>query len=184
MRGFGKVWYENPLVREYVGCPAYPLNERSVGGYAVQRFERGVMLWIEQTGFYWEQGVVLVMFKDDMTFVRVSDMWRPGQPEPSPQVPPRGLYEPLERFGKIWREGAGVKDRLGWAIEPEKSGGTWSPDSLNALNGAAQGFQRGMMYWIPYKAGTPAYMEDRWIYVLTTVGPHYKWLAFPDTWRD
>ena len=146
------------------------------------------MLWIDQPGFSWERGVVLVLFQDNMTFARVSDTWEPGQPEPSPQTPPQGLYEPRERFGKAWREGAGVKDRLGWAIELEKKGGAWSPNPADALNGAAQGFLRGLMYWIPYKAGTASYTEDRWIYVLATLksdrSPGNSWLAFPDTWRE
>ena len=150
--------------------------------FVVQRFERGVMLCIQQSGFGWEWGVVLVLFQDDMTFARVSDTWRAEQPEPSPQVPPAGLYEPQGRFGKVWREGAGVKDRLGWSIEPEKKGGPWSSDPAKALNGAAQGFQRGVMYWIPYKAGTPQYRDDRWIYVVTTT--RYRWLAFTDTWQE
>lgn len=156
--------------------------------YVVQIFERGVMLWIDQVGFSWESGVILVLFQDDMTFTQLSDTWEPEEPEPSPQVPPSDLYEPRGRFGKAWREGADLKARLGWAIEPEKKGGGWSPDPAEALNGAAQSFQRGVMYWIPYNAGTPEYTEDMWIYVLATSSPdgspRNEWLAFIDTWKD
>jgi hypothetical protein len=153
-------------------------------GYTVQRFERGVMLRVEQVAFDWERGAILVLFQDDMTFVRVSDAWKRDLPEPLSQVPPSGKYEPRAPFGKVWREGAKMKDRLGWAIESAKEGGPWSPEPAKALNGASQGFERGVMYWIPFKAGTPDYLEDRWIYVLNTGGSTQRWLAFPDTWRD
>lgn len=140
-------------MRLYVGCPSYPRDEKAVK-FEAQRFERGVIFRTDSTD-YWDAGYVFVLFGDNGTFTRISDTWVQGQSEPLPPTPPSGLYEPRGRLGKAWRKGAGVKDRLGWAIESVKSG-----------QGAWQRFERGFMYWIPYKAGTPQEMEDRWIYVL------------------
>jgi hypothetical protein len=41
-------------------------------------------------------------------------------PESDPSIePPPGRYQPIRGFGMVWREQPGVRDRLGWAVEPE-----------------------------------------------------------------
>lgn len=48
------------------------------------------------------------------------DLWREGDPESDPALtPPEGLYQPVRGFGKIWREGFELQERLGWATSPE-----------------------------------------------------------------
>jgi hypothetical protein len=34
-------------------------------------------------------------------------------------VPPTGFYQPVRGFGQIWRERAGVRASLGWALSEE-----------------------------------------------------------------
>jgi hypothetical protein len=183
VRGLGKVWYEYRIVRDYVGCAASYTRERAVP-FSAQRFEGGTMLWIPWA--YWEDwNHVLVLFNDDGSYQRVPDSWDPETPDPAPTAAPSGKIEPRGRFGKVWREAPSVRQRLGWAIEPEKLGGAWDQDPKLALNGSWQEFTNGRMYWIPYKAGTPSYAEDRWIYVLAASGSYAgKWLAFSDTFKE
>ena len=177
VRGFGKVWSEHPEAREYVGCPSYPKNEQGVD-FIAQRFKGGVMFWTSSQSWF-DRGNIIVLFRSNGTYVRIPDTWAPGQPEPTPMTPPAGLYEPRGRLGKAWREGlgGGIRQELGWAIEPERRG-----------RGAWQAFERGFMYWIPYKPP-----DDRWIYVLSirwpsppagSGKPRNDWLEFLDTFRD
>lgn len=146
------------------------------------------MLWLDQPDSVFGESTVLVLFRDDMTFARFADTWRADEPEPPALAPPAERFAPTGRLGKVWREGAGVRARLGWALEPEKRGGPWATEPQLALNGALQPFERGAMYWVPYQAGTAQYQEDRWIYVLRTSAPQAgqsgnTWMEFPDTWR-
>ncbi len=172
-RGFGKVWYENESARKLLGC-AHGMEKGM--NYLAQRFEHGVIFWTD-ADFYENLGVAWVLFRDDMTYARVHVAWTEGQLEPTPLAPPKGFYEPRGRIGQAWREGAGVRKRLGWAIEPEQSG-----------RGAWQAFDRGFMFWIVYNRGTPE--EERMIYVLAAYkpwppgGPRNDWLEFVDTWKE
>ena len=104
-------------------CPAAaPL----ISNGAAEHFERGLMIWMEQTG-------QIFVFYDDggryggfiyRAYEAVPDAWSPGMPEDDPSiVPPEGLYQPVRGFGVAWREPEGVyyhrRERLGWAVEPE-----------------------------------------------------------------
>jgi hypothetical protein len=81
---------------------------------AEQRFEHGTMLWVGA------EDRIYVLF-DDQQYPRVAvyqDEWDPGEPESDPTIePPPGLYQPIRGFGLVWRQH--VRDRLGWAVEPE-----------------------------------------------------------------
>ena len=74
------------------------------------------MFWVKA------EDKVCVLFDDDArpaweVFV---DEWDEGEPESDPSiVPPPGLYQPARGFGLVWREKAGVRDRLGWALGEE-----------------------------------------------------------------
>lgn len=175
MRGFGKVWAEHQEVRDYVGCPWYPWTERAIG-FTAQRFEGGIIFYTDLTGWF-EENAVFVLFRDNMTWAKVIvPSW--AQPEPI-ETPPAGRYAPQGRIAYAWQQGAGVRARLGWAIEPEKSGRV-----DDGTNGAWQAFERGYMYWIPWNLP-----DDRYIYVLSTYYPYppggarYDWLEFKDTWN-
>ena len=176
VRGFGQVWFESQAARDYVGCPSYPREERGVD-FTAQRFDKGVILYTSASGWF-DKDAVVVLFQDDGTWLKFIV---PGnaQPEPIKDTPPAGHFLPQGRIGYVWQQGAGVRSRLGWPIETEKSGKV-----ANNTNGAWQAFERGYMYWIPY--GQP---DDRWIYVVATYyrwppgGARNHWLVFKDTWN-
>jgi hypothetical protein len=175
VRGFGKVWIENESARNYVGCSSYPKSEMGVD-FTAQRFEQGVVFFTNASG-YFDKDSVLVLFRDDKTWSKVVV---PADAAPSPiGAPPAGKYAPSGRIGWVWQQAAGVKARLGWGIEPEKSGTVAA-----GTNAAWQAFSRGYLYWIKYNDP-----DDRWIYVVATTKPYppggnrADWLEFKDTWN-
>jgi hypothetical protein len=138
VRGFGRVWANNPAVQRALGCPQAfpPFDQEVVVQTAYQPFEHGTMLWISRTT--WMQERSIYVFFNDGTLQMFDDTWRDGQPVNSGLTPPAGRYEPQRGFGKVWREGTGarVRERLGWATAQEQGG-----------PGAYQRFQKGEMYW-------------------------------------
>jgi hypothetical protein len=114
--------YELVSFREVMGCPvAYVPNRRA----AVQRFERGEMLWFNLetslTGapraLYGRH--ILALFNPGPTYERHPDTW---VADVDPYIydldPPRdGLYAPVGGFGKLWINDSSVRNRLGWATE-------------------------------------------------------------------
>lgn len=171
--GFGKVWIENEVVRNYVGCPVK--SETGVD-FTAQRFEKGVILFTNPGAFY-EKDSVLVLFRDDKTW---STVVVPSGASPGAiGTPPAGMYAPTGRIGWAWQNGAAVRSRLGWAIEPEKSG------TVAALTHAAwQSYGRGNLFWVKYNDP-----DDRWIYVVASYRPYppggarFDWLEYKDTWK-
>lgn len=138
IRGFGTVWAQYRSVQRGVGCPLqYPPFDKEASVEALyQPFEHGVMLEITRT-IYTRERIVYVFFEDG-SFRQFDNTWSAGDPVSSGLTPPQGFYEPVRGLGKVWREGTGaqVRQRLGWALAPEKAGG-----------GAYQRFERGEMYW-------------------------------------
>lgn len=139
VRGFGEVWAGHASVQRGVGCPyPYPpYDQEIVTQSSYQPFEHGTMLWNSFTVYGTQEKQIYVFFNDG-TFQLFVDTWREGEPVNAGLTPPPGLYEPERGFGKVWREGTGarVRERLGWATQPEKGG-----------PGAYQRFERGEMYW-------------------------------------
>jgi hypothetical protein len=140
-RGFGELWRGNADVRAALRCaePLYGDGRYSVDSAIVssyQTFEHGTMLWTENDyGWYLERHIYVLY--DDGTFDLFDDAWDDTQPFDDPTlIPPDGLYQPVAGFGKVWREEAGVRDRLGWATESETGSA-----------GEIQPFQRGEMVW-------------------------------------
>lgn len=180
--GFGRVWSRHAEVRAGLVCAVQ--RELSLDNYTVQRFENGLMLWIRPTPELASllptdaAGNIFLLFGDDMSFIQVPDTWLLGDPGPGAETPPVGMVAASGGLGKVWRDLPGVRGRLGWAIEPEKVGGPWSPDPQAALNGATQAFLGGTLLWIPHQAGTAQYERDRWIYGLND--STHTWVAFPD----
>jgi hypothetical protein len=86
-----------------------------------QRFEGGLMIWIQSSGAIY----ILYSGGGSPAWDYTPDPWQPGLPESDPAiVPPEGLYQPVRGFGMIWRgEGSAlnVRSRLGWALAPEFS---------------------------------------------------------------
>jgi len=136
VRGFGKIWADNYSVRSRLSCPYSQEQEQRVQ-VVTQKFEHGMMLWVDSTkstGYYdpWKK-TIYIMFEDS-TFSLLQDTWDESQPANEGLTPPPGKFEPQRGFGKVWRDGTGlrVRERLGWATELETGG-----------NGAAQSFQSG-----------------------------------------
>jgi hypothetical protein len=94
-------------------CPTAPLYSFA----AVQHFQHGVMLWIE------DQDRIIVLYDDNYASPKYSnfqDEWDEGEPDRDPSiVPPEGLHQPIRGFGLVWRTYPEVRDRLGWAIAGE-----------------------------------------------------------------
>ncbi|UCC63552.1 MAG: hypothetical protein JSV36_00390, partial [Anaerolineae bacterium] len=90
---------------------------------AEQHFEGGVMIWVENTIWVEEQKRIFVLYDDDQPSPKwrtFTDEWDEDEPNGDPTiVPPDGLYQPVRGFGKVWREHAQVRDRLGWAVDQE-----------------------------------------------------------------
>jgi hypothetical protein len=138
LRGFGILWTTNDSVRSRIGCAepfAYGFGERAIPT-AYQEFENGAMLWVDVQDDYYPLKSVLVLYNDG-SFARYQDNWDSSQPVDDPSiVPPDGLHQPKFGFGKIWREAPNVRDRLGWALEPEAGS-----------EGVFQRFNFGVMVW-------------------------------------
>jgi hypothetical protein len=100
-------------------CPVYAPSETWAGE---QPFQNGRMVWLEEVrGETFVTQRQILVFYDDGKYEQYQDTWTEDQPESDPAiVPPGGLLQPVRGFGKVWRETAGVRDRLGWATVPEQ----------------------------------------------------------------
>lgn len=101
-----------------VECPGGPARGT---GLAVERFERGLMLWTEL------DDRIYILYGDGAApaWHSVGNAWFEGQALDDPALaPPAGYFQPIRGFGLAWRSGplTGIltpRDRLGWGIEPE-----------------------------------------------------------------
>jgi hypothetical protein len=134
IRGFGKVWGEQPEVKKTLGCAdSWQGGERGTQA-AVQIFQNGLMVWLQADGY--DSGDPVYVFFADGSFQRFGDLG-PADPTKIGLVP-RGFYEVGDKFSKVYWEGTGVqvKQRLGYALGPAR-------DSA----GAFQQFSNGRMFW-------------------------------------
>ncbi len=114
-----------------------------------QLFEKGSMYWREDTG------QVYVFFSDATQRVFGYSLNRPltsGTADTSLS----GLSEPTGVFAKLWHEQPGLRDKLGLALQPERS-----------FVGVAQAFEHGTMLWsdrkviyVVYDSGASAQFPD------------------------
>lgn len=107
----------NPSV---FGCPIPGQDYEDFAG-ARERFERGEMYWIQLRGGGATIYVVTYGQNNQLTYQRFPDTWSEGQSVSGGLKPPQGLVEPTRGFGKVWREQPGVREALGWALEPEQA---------------------------------------------------------------
>lgn len=123
--GFRKLLQTNSTVRARIGCPRRaeaPLD-------AVQQpFEGGQMLYRVDTR------EVLVTFVDQSRWASFIDTYQ-GEDE-SELTPPEGRVVPVLGFGKIWRQSAGLRQRIGWPLVAERP-----------FSGFVQAFENGTMIW-------------------------------------
>ena len=104
-----------------------PVAEALTSYAASQHFERGLMVWVEETDEFYvfydepdEQGFQVVQRTVGLEL-------KPGASEDNRigEDPPPGLYEPVSGFGLVWRGEVEwpyadvVRERLGWATVPE-----------------------------------------------------------------
>jgi hypothetical protein len=143
MWGLGDVW-QNEAVYARLGCPL------------------GEQVPVQGEELYFEHGHMLS--RPDATLIYVFleqlqpqgwgayvDTFQPSDPDSDPNVivptpassGPR-LVQPTGRFGKLWRENAWLREKLGWAV-------TLSPQAeaqpVTTFTGAAQDFERGVLFW-------------------------------------
>jgi len=102
------------------GCPGLTIPLMAMAG---ERFEHGLMIWMSN------QDEIYILYADGHSpaWSEQPNGWFAGQPENDPSLtPPGGLFQPVRGFGLAWRAnnapaGLNVRDRLGWAAEPESS---------------------------------------------------------------
>ncbi len=105
-------WFFDPPLG---GCPTAPVFSPA----AEQLFEGGVMIWVGTLDN------IIVLFADTL-YPKVStfsDSWN-GDPICDLGPPPEGKLHPVRGFGYLWCENEMVRERLGWATEPEVGFGT------------------------------------------------------------
>lgn len=111
-------------------CPLYDATYTSA---AEQLFEGGRMLWLEEVhaGETVFEKVIFALY-DDGRGEHFADTWTPDQPDSDPTLePPEERFQPMRGFGKLWRENADVRARLGWALALEEGfEGAWQPEMV------------------------------------------------------
>lgn len=154
IRGFGKLLAENPDIAAKVGCPT---NNEANALLAYESFEKGFMLF--------NAGQVYVLYGNNWRVYQ--DTFVTPTPAPSaaanatplPPTPTQNNFgctvEPINGFGKLWRDNAEVRGLLGCATQKESS----------TAGGAIQQYSSALFYFNPidilgpriyvlYKAGT------------------------------
>lgn len=109
-------WFFNLAIEES-NCPRPVQNSRAAG----HDFQGGRAYWyqdapIPDTG----QGVIFIIYNDG-TWEAYSDTFNPDiHPMQDPNIqPPQDLFQPERGIGLIWRSNPAIREKLGWAYEPE-----------------------------------------------------------------
>jgi LysM repeat protein len=99
-------------------CPDPVIQVDAVG----QDFEGGRAYWYAALpGSSDPRGTVWVIYNDGY-WVTYPDTWQTGEMESDPGItPPTGRYQPVQRIGKVWRDNADVRAKLGWAYSPQQA---------------------------------------------------------------
>lgn len=92
-------------------APRCPSTRTQVGA-AYQRFERGHMVWREDTH-------EITVLYDDSSYESYEDTWQEGDPVDIPGSPPPGYFAPVRGFGHLYADQSHLRDRLGWATTTE-----------------------------------------------------------------
>ncbi|MBL8096243.1 MAG: LysM peptidoglycan-binding domain-containing protein [Anaerolineales bacterium] len=122
-------WFFTPAP---VGCPEAAATTSSG---ALQRFERGQMLWISVTDRYYLLFNAGALPTDSrMSFIELGTLVLKPNASPDNRVletPPPGLVQPISGFGLIWRDevvadlaqlgGLTMRQAIGWGLESEYS---------------------------------------------------------------
>jgi len=134
IRGFGKVWGDHLDVQNKLGCPnSWRGGEHSTNA-AVQTFQNGLMLWLEQDRV--NHGDPVYVFFNDGSYQRFGDLGT-ADPDKIGSIP-APFHMVGDKFSKVYWEGTGarVQERLGYATSQ-------TVDSA----GSFQEFRNGRMFW-------------------------------------
>lgn len=137
-------YFFSPIPDGSASCPYKPAAFPEA---AEQVFEHGRVMWFKEipaasSRSGEKEGPHIYVLYDDGHAERFEDTWTEDEADRDPNLaPPQGLYQPVRGFGKVWRNEPGVRERLGWALAPER-----------AFEGA---FQLG---WMPRYLAGPAYL--------------------------
>lgn len=156
VRGFGAIWRGDSDVRERLGCPTVP--EEPVRPAAQQHFQGGYMFWRGDTRVIY---VFLQIGRHDQygTWFEFKDTWVEGEAVPTVEGgTPDGGYVPVRGFGKLWANNPELRQKLGYATEPEAS--------VEAV-------------WQPFVHGRALWTSDRTIRLMYEDG---IWQHFNDTY--
>jgi len=111
-----------------------PREAQLVSYAAAQRFEHGLLIWIEAQDTYYvlNDGFITPSGRQPIASKLATLQILNGPLDLTPgasagnrveEEPPNGFFEPVSGFGLVWRgEVVGIEDvraRLGWAVEPE-----------------------------------------------------------------
>jgi hypothetical protein len=106
----GQTWFFEPQPE---GCP----NQPAIPSLQVEQvFEGGRMIWVA------DNRQIFVLLNDDLqpSWLQVSDDFQEGDQERDDSIiPPPGRFQPVRGFGLVWRTNTNLRERLGWAVEPE-----------------------------------------------------------------
>lgn len=99
-------------------CPGPVVTVSAIG----EDFEGGhVYLYAAMPGAADPRSTIYVVYNNH-TWESFADTWQSDQPESDPGiVPPTGYYQPVRSIGKVWRENPTLRQKLGWAYQPESS---------------------------------------------------------------
>lgn len=148
--GFGTLFSAQATLRANLGCPAGNPPDVLQLDAAVQRFERGFMLWLNQT-----PPRIYALYNEGSRFESFEDRY--ADAPVTPQAPPEPrLSAPISGFGGVWRTFNQVQGFLGWAVQPE-----------TGSEATYMRFERGFMVWLTARPET--------IWVLYTSG---TWQSF------
>ena len=107
-RGCEYEWFFSNVEYEQKPLLECPISEPVEIRPQVQRFEKGLMLRLEDATLGEEAWLITLLPQENRTyslgFEPVVDSWSPGMPETDPAlVPPEGLFQPSRGFGMLWR---------------------------------------------------------------------------------
>lgn len=99
-----------------------PSNAAATSTASYLQLQNGFMFWVGQLD------AIYVLYADGIQprWQVFQDDFADGMPESDPtyDTAPPATWQPRRGFGKIWREQAGVRDRIGWAVMENEAGFT------------------------------------------------------------
>jgi hypothetical protein len=143
MWGLGEVW-KNEAVYARLGCP---LDEQAAVQGEEVHFEHGQMLSRPDANLIY----VFLERTQPQGWGAYVDTFQSFDPDsdstvivPTPALGGQILVQPTGRFGKLWRENAWLRDKLGWAVARSPQD---KAQSISGFTGAAQDFDGGILFW-------------------------------------